>query len=173
MSAYEKLIENGIRVTAGGAAAISAQADLYDEILNPFGAVDTSDLEFTDVPEGHEQYDAVHFVFENGLMASLEDETFGVEEDATVGELAGALYGLLGEDPEAQEEAVAFLAQYGIVPASASADTPLTAKQAQDILTTFSAAVELDFTPDKNATDKGLTRGDLAVILTDYVQPLL
>ena len=37
---YRKAWENGNRSTAGSAAAINANADLYDVILNPFRAKD-------------------------------------------------------------------------------------------------------------------------------------
>lgn len=37
---FKKLIEDGAIRTAGGAAAINAEADRYDIILNPFGAAD-------------------------------------------------------------------------------------------------------------------------------------
>ena len=33
-----KLVEEGARYTAGGAAAINAEAGRYDVILNPFGS---------------------------------------------------------------------------------------------------------------------------------------
>ena len=65
---YAKLNENGARMTAGAASAINANADLFDAILNPFGAVDNTQVELTDVPEGSEHYEAVRFAFENGLM---------------------------------------------------------------------------------------------------------
>ena len=48
---YRNMMDNGTRFTAGGASAINANADLYDVILNPFGSVDASEVEFEDVQE--------------------------------------------------------------------------------------------------------------------------
>ena len=36
----EKLTEEGMSLTAGGAAAVYAEADRYDRILDPFGTED-------------------------------------------------------------------------------------------------------------------------------------
>ncbi len=78
-TAYEALMEKGLRFTAGGAAAISAHEDLFDAVLNPFGTVDTSadpatlgDLAGELFPlftgEAGTPEDAVAFFAENGLM---------------------------------------------------------------------------------------------------------
>ena len=53
-------------------------------------------MELTDVPEGSEYYEAVRFVFEQGLMAAKAEDTFGVDSEATVGDLSTALYILMG-----------------------------------------------------------------------------
>ena len=170
---YEGMIENGLYVTAGGAAAINANAEFYEEILNPFGAVDASEVEFTDVSEGAPHYEAVRFVYEYGLMAPAADDRFGVDDGATQGELAGALYGLIGGDVEAQEDAIAFLSQFAIFSATAKTDDPLTGVEAQRILTRFSLAADVDFTSDSSATADALTRGELAEVLMAYVEPLI
>ena len=173
VSAYEKLMENGIRVTAGGAATISANEDLYEEILNPFDAVDSSGVEFSDVPEGHEFYEAVHFAYEYGLLEPLKDEVFGVDEKATLGEFAGALYGLFGGDPAEQKKAIQFFGEYDIMPYKSAVSSPVTAAQAQDILDRLCQVAELDFTPDESAPETELSRGELAVVLMAFVEPLL
>ena len=87
-AAYEAMMENGLRFTAGGAAAISAHEELFDTVLNPFGTVDTSadpatlgDLAcelyplFTGLDGSPEE--AVAFFAENGIMdpESAADET--------------------------------------------------------------------------------------------------
>ena len=172
-SLYEKLLENGLRFTAGGAAAVNANEDLYEVILNPFGSVDASQVELTDVPEGHEHYEAVRFVYEQMLMGLAGENTFGVDDDATAGELAGALYALIGGDVSAQDEALELFASYGIVPGNMAAGDPLGGTQAQNVLASFSQAVELEFSPDAGASADTLTRGELAEILMAYALPLM
>ncbi|MBO6011581.1 MAG: hypothetical protein J6P71_07280, partial [Oscillospiraceae bacterium] len=131
---YAAMVDEGVRFTAGGAGAINANADLYDAILNPFGSVDSTEVKFTDATEDYEHYEAVRFVFEEMLMAPVGEDIFGVDEDATVGELAGMLYALLDGDPAAQDEAINTFVQYGIVPGDAAADTVLTGADADAIL---------------------------------------
>ncbi len=168
VSLYERLTEEGLCFTVGGAAAINANAELYDEILNPFGAVDASQVEMADVPEDSEHYEAVRFAYENLLMGMMDEENFGVDENATVGDLAGALYAIIGGDASAQEEAVETLAAYGILPEGSGTDDVLTGTLAQDILALFSEAADVDYTPGDGAADTPLTRGGLAEVLFDY-----
>lgn len=172
-TAYKGLVENGHIFTAGGAAAINAHADLYDAILNPFGAVDASQTKMSDVAEGSEHYEAVRFVYENMLMPMADETSFGVDDPATLGDLAGALYVLVGGTPSAPDEAVEVLAANGLLAADASVDEPLTAADADEVLGIFSAAVEIPYEPDASAGDAGLTRGELAEVLASYVEPLL
>ncbi len=170
---YQTLIDKGARFTVGGASAVNEESERFDEILNPFGAVDASEAELTDVPEGHEHYDAVRFVFENLLMVAREDGSFGVDDPATIGDLAGALYSMIGGDPAAQEEAVEFFQDYEIIPATASADTELNGKDVDLILADFSMAVEVEYEHIPGAKPKPVTRGELAEMLTTYAEPLL
>ena len=169
---YEKLMEGGVRSTAGGASVINANADLYDVILNPFGAKDASQTELTDVPEDSEYYEAVRAVFEDGLMAPVSEDTFGVDEPAVLGDLAAALYVLAGGEQNAPEDAVAFLASYGIAPQDAAADQELTAALCSETVNNFTMALGL--TPEEGAEpeDKVLTRGETAVVINDYVNYL-
>ncbi len=172
---YEKMISEGSRFTAGSASAVNACADLYDVILNPFESADPTAVELVDVPEGHKHYDAVRFVYEYYLMDPLTDDTFGVDETATVGALCGALYSLLGEDESAQQEALEFFQSYGIVPTAAKTDTALSGGLADQILADFSYAVDIDYVSDPSlaADTATLTRGELAEIITAYTIPLL
>ena len=123
-----RLNENGGYVTAGGAAAINGEAALFDRVLNPFGSVDATQVVLTDVPEDSAYYDAVRYVYENHLMEAADGETFGVSLPATLGELAGSIYGVVGGDASAQAEAVSFLAGHGLLPEE-SPDTVLTREQ--------------------------------------------
>ncbi len=171
--AYRNLIQKGSRFTAGSASAINENADLYSRILNPFGSVDPTEVEFDDVPEGHEHYEAVRFVFENMIMDPKEDAHFGVDDDATVGDLAGALYALIGGDQAAQQEAIDFFADYGITTSMQKADDPIDGVTANRILASFSTAAGVPYENDPNPSHDVLTRGELSEILMVYVLPLM
>lgn len=172
--AYALLMQNAYRFTAGGAAAINANADLYDQILNPFGSVDTSQVTFDDVVEGSEHYEAVRFAFENMMMSPKEEGRFGVDDEAALGELAGMLYAFLGGDVSAQEEALGTLAQYGIVPADGTVETAITAADVEAILSSFSTAAGIPYEADgEAAADAAMTRGELAEVMMNYVMTYL
>ena len=169
---YEKLAENGVRSTAGGAAAINANAELYDQILNPFGAKDATEIELVDVPEDHPYHDAIREVFEEGFMAPLTEDTFGVDEPAVLGDLAAALYVAVGGDQNAPDDAVAFLAGYGIVAEDAAADEPLTDGLCKETIYNFTAALGMEPEEPAEAEDKVIARGELAQIIIDYLNGL-
>ena len=171
-AAYASLMENGLRFTAGGAGAINANADLYDVIMNPFGAVDASQVVMEDVPEGHEHYEAIRFVFGNMLMPMEDEARFGADDPATAGELCGVLYGLIGGDAFAWDEATTFMAANGLIPAGTAADDALTLSAADGILDLFSAAVEVPY-ENLEGEDRPLTRGELAEIVMAYAKPLM
>ena len=113
--AYEKLMESGLRFTAGGAAAIGANAELYDAVLNPFGTVDTSgepatlgDLACELFPlftgETAEAEDAVAFFVENEILdpESTADEAIS---GAYVEEFLAFLSEAIGLPYEADQNA--------------------------------------------------------------------
>ena len=168
---YAAMVDEGVRFTTGGAGAINANAELYDAILNPFGSVDSTQVDFTDVTEDYEHYEAVRFAFEEMLMAPVGEDVFGVDEDASVGELAGMLYALIGGDAAAQDEAIDTFAQYGIMSGDAAADAVLTGADADAILANFSAAVGVPYAP-AGLADEALTRGELAQLFLDYYNAL-
>ena len=169
---YENLMASGYRFTAGGAAAINANAELYDQILNPFGAVDTTEVEFVDAAEGSEHYEAVRYVYENMLMLPAAEDSFGVDDTATLGDLAGALYAAIGGDASVPDEAVATLAQYGIVDATGSASDELTGVTADAVLDIFSDAIQIPYEANAEASDEALTRGELAEVLKGFFEAL-
>ena len=169
--AYERLLSAGQRFTAGSASAAAAYADLYDAVLNPFGAVDAGEVEFTDVPESHEHYEAVRYVFEEYLMDPLGEDFFGVDEEAAAGDLALALYSLIDDEAAEAQDVLDLFASYGIVPASWKAEDTLTGADAQRFLADFSQAVEVEYTAD-DAEDKPITRGELAELIKAYVEYL-
>ena len=153
---YRKVWENGSHGTAGSAAAINANADLFDVILNPFGAKDLSEAEFEDLPESHAQYAAVRSAISSGFMLPRSETLFGVDENATVSDFLGGLYLLIGGPSANAQACLELLTQYGIL----SADQDLTASVSEqfvcDLLTAIGAEMSTD-TPDNV-----MTRGDLA-----------
>ena len=160
---FKKLWEKGYRGTAAGASTIKANADLYKNILNPFGAVDAGEVTLTDVPEDREDFRAIRFAYENGLMALKGEASFAPDENAVAGELYAALYVVIGGAPNAEEEAMETFAQYGLVPAGVTGDTELTFGLRNQIMSAFGAAVEMEL-PAIGAGQEELvmTRGQLA-----------
>ena len=94
------------------------------------------------------------------------------DDEATIGDLAGALYALIGGDIKAQDEALELFAQYGIVPASWKSSIGLSGANAQAFIANFSQAVGVEYAKDETAAGDILTRGQLAEILMTYVQYL-
>ncbi len=172
-AAYEKMMSDGQIFTVGGASVINANADLYEIIHSPFGTTDLTEVELDDVPEGSEHYEAVRFAFENKLMYPAKDTAFGVDADATLGDMAIFLYALGIEDIEDGQEALDTLAEFGILPKGASAGDPLTAKAVESALASFSSQVGLSYKKDASAAEDVLTRGELAEKIYDYTLPLM
>ncbi len=112
---YEKLIANGAVGTAGSAAAIGQNADMFENILNPFGVKDASEVGFADLTEDHPYYEATRACYENALVFPASEGEFGVDAPATFGDFATAIYIYLGGD-NSPADAIAYLGQYGIVP---------------------------------------------------------
>ena len=163
---YDLLCENGARNTAGAASAINANADWFDAILNPFGAVDASQVAFADVAEDHPLYAAVRYAFEERLMDPLSEDAFGVDEPATTGDLLTASYALIGGDLDA-DAALATFAEYGLVPADADLAAPMAPADAWSL---FSALVGEDVEPMvETAQPDAATRGELAAMLQAFL----
>lgn len=168
---YTKLIENGYISTSGSASAINSNAGLFMSVMNPFGSVDKSQIELTDVKETDSFYDAVRFAYEMGYMDSVSENTFGVNEKATLGEYANILYLMLGgnNDPES---AVAYLAQFGIVP-DGDVNDVLTRGDLATCTAYFCMALGIDYPEALNEVmpleglenaDEAAVRADVAVI---------
>lgn len=167
---YANLVQNGVYSTAGGAAAIEANAALYESVINPFNAVDPTSVEFTDCTAEHAYYDYVRFAFENGLMLPTGDTTFGADDPANLGDFAMACYILLGggQNPA---EAVAYLAQFGVVPA-VDAATPITHADLVACTLNFGAAlgvpVTADMLPAFEDADAPASRAETAMMLVEF-----
>ena len=164
-----KMLENGVWRTAGGAAAINANADLFDAILNPFGAVDTSQIDFTDAPEGSEHYEAVRFAFENRLMTPASDDAFGVDEPATTGDLMAAAYAMIGGEPDANEGLAAFV-EYGLAQNDIDLSAPLAPADFWSMMSALAGAQVDPMT--ETADPDAATRGELAEMLMAFMNSM-
>ncbi len=166
---YAKLSDNGARLTAGAASAINENADMFDAIYNPFGAVDNTQVELTDVPEGSAHYEAVRFAFEQGFMAPAAGDAFGVDEPASYGDLYAASYVLIGGGRDAQEALDTF-ASYGLADSTTDLSAPIAPEDVWGLFSTLmgdtvSATVE-------TADPAAVTRGELAEMLFAFVNGL-
>ena len=117
-TAYEALMENGLRFTAGGAAAIGAHEELFDTVLNPFGAVDTSEEPATLGDLACELYplftgldgspeEAVAFFAENGILdpeSAADEAVSGADAEAFLAILSQAIGLPYEADESATEE---------------------------------------------------------------------
>ena len=162
---YAKLLSDGARLTAGAASAINQNAGLYDAILNPFGAVDKTQTALADAVEGDPHYGAVRFAFEKGLMAPLDETTFGVDAPASRGDLLAAVNALIGGacDPE---EALTALAGYGLVPADTDLGAALPAGEIQSLLAALTGSEVAPLV--EPARPDAVTRGELAEALMAF-----
>ncbi len=166
---YAKLMADGTRVTAGAASTINENAELFDAILNPFGAVDATQVELKDAVEGDEHYDAVRFAFEEGFMAPLSEDDFGANEPATQGDLLAALYVLVGGNRDANEALAAFV-EYGLVTDDTDLNAPILP---EDIWGLLSAVVGEAVPPmTETAQSDVVTRAELAEALMAFVEGL-
>ena len=154
------MMNTGIRGTAGGAAAVTASRDLYDAVMNPFN-VEARDLSagFEDLPEDHEHYAVVMAAVADGFLAPRGENTFGVDEEATVGDYLGALYILIGGTSADAQACLDTLVSYGLADASADLNAPLTEGYAGSLLTALGA----EFSTDN--PEHVMTRGELANLL--------
>ena len=155
-SVFSLMTENGPRGTVGPIGTLQENSALYDVVMNPFHTEDLGQVSFSDVPEGHEHYDAIYAAYTGGMMIPKEDGIFAPDEAATVGDFLGGLYTLIGggaRDPEACRET---LAGHGLI----SADQDLDAELHEGLLCDILAAVGAEITTD--APDAAVPRADLA-----------
>ena len=159
---YGKLYSEGVKFTAGPASAVNAEADRYEVILNPFGAVDYSQQGFEDVPEDSEYHDAVMTVLENGLMAPASETTFGVEEPATEGDLIAAMFMMAGGGSLDVDAAIETFAQYGLT--DVQPDAAITGTDVDEMF----AFLGGDIWQGEGGTEE-INRGQLAQYLADFL----
>ena len=164
-----KLWANGVYGTAGGIGAINENAGLYDAILNPFHVEDTSGAELADLKEDHPYYTAVSAFAGDGLMTPRSRDSFGIDEKATVGDIAEVLYVLFGGAPGAPEEGLEVLQANNIISAELKVDDELTFGLNDKIMGTVCPLAQIEYTPaaTDETRDKAMTRGELAQSLYD------
>lgn len=169
---YAKLIENCIISTSGAASIINGNAAMYQNIINVFNSVDKTKVEFSDVTDKDSFYAAVRFVYENGFMDASGNDKFGAADNATLGEFAAACCAMLGMSM-GEEDAVATLSAYGLIPAGNAADI-LTRDNITAYAETFCLGLGMPYPaaladagyPAKGIKDgsKNASRADMAVI---------
>ena len=155
---YRALYEKGLRSTAGGAAAIEANKALYEQVLNPFSVKDTSGASYADVTEEDWYYTAARFVLDNKLMSPEDEATFGADSPVTLGELASALYMMVGGGGT-PEEAIATLAGAGALLTGEPGDV-LTRNLTASQLGAFFTALGGDITAEEPAALSGISDAD-------------
>jgi len=128
---FRTLVENYKHYTAGSASAISQVDGVFEQVLNPFGVQDKSQLVLSDLTAENPYYEMLQFCFVNGLMSAVSDTEFGASQPATLGEFAQVLVTILGAS-YGPADSIALLAQYAVVPA-ADVSTVLTAKDIDTI----------------------------------------
>ena len=164
---YKLLLEKGPRGTAGAIGALQENSGLYDVIMNPFHTEDLSQMTFTDVAEGSEHYDAIRYVFENGMMLPKEDGIFAPDDHSTVGDYLGALNVLFSLGSCDPVEARETFAAYGLV----DADQDIYAELHEDLLCSIiNNATGQTILTVENA-DAAISRAELADLLWQLSQP--
>ena len=161
-----------IRGTAGGAAAVTANAELYDTVLNPFHVEAQEVLPIADVPEDHPNAEAIAEIVDAGAMTAAEG-AFRPDDPAQVGDLAYAFYVLgMGAMPEDGAAAYETFVSYGLMLDGADAADELSFDALNAQLQLFlKVGYDLDFSelfsePFSGAGDMVL-RGELAQVLYD------
>ena len=158
---FRKLSENGLRSTSGGIGDLAANADLYDVILNPFGAADASQVALEDVAEDHPAYEAIRWAFEQNYMAAKEENRFAPDEGASIGDLTAAIYLYAGGGANAPEDSYAWLVGAGVLPAEGSPSDPLTFGQRDQLIMAVFGTSDANIATEENA-DTVMTRAELA-----------
>ena len=160
------MLNTGVRGTSGSAAAINANAEMYDVILNPFNVEDAKAVAITDVPEDDPNAAAIAALHDAGAMTAPEG-AFRPEDPATLGDLAYAFYVLgMGSNPSDADEAYQLFAEYGLLQGGGNVADELTwdALNAQTKLF-LKNGYGFDLTETFSGEGDVATRGELARIL--------
>ena len=172
-SIYEAFVENCYKATAGGAAAVQENADLYAQILTPFAA-EGEKAEIDDLPEDESFASAIQAMIANELMTPVSETHFGSDDSLTAGEYAVVLAALLGAPGYEPADAIALLTRYQYMNRGLGADDPMTRAQ-------FAAnlCLVLEFDAEDNAAadaaeylDKDSASRDLILLAACELMPL-
>ena len=93
-------------------------------------------------------------------------------ETATLGDLAGNLYGLIGGDPSNTEEAFTFFASNGFFREDASMDAELTGADMQEVLAAFAQAAGAEYEAPKENETGPVTKGEMEKAINDFLTGL-
>ncbi len=196
---YAALMEKGYLATAGSAAAINENADLYAGILNPFNVGVEEKKGYEDVPADSIFAEAVDTMVALEMMEPLSDTVFGVDEPTTWGEYSQILCALLGAPGQSPEDAVALLQANNLLSPKMKAESKVTRTQAAENIAQFLQFEDSDYAlaeatefadkaessetlnlivacellPDRDgllAGKEALTRGELALMFSFFVQ---
>jgi len=115
---FADMMDYGVISSSGSIAKINENDNLYDDVLNPFGTVDKSNL-YRDIERGNPYYAALQYVVGGNLMDPQEETVFGSGEKGSVGDFALALTRGFGYPEDTAEEAIDWLAEYTLWPKSA------------------------------------------------------
>ena len=160
------LLNTGVRGTAGGAKAISANADLYETILNPFHVEAVEIVPASDIPEDDPNAVAITALLDAGAMIS-DGGAFRPGDPATLGDLAWAFYVLgMGSNPPDAATAYKTFADYGLMADGGNVEEELTWDALNAQLKNFlKVGYEYDLTETFSGDGAAPTRSDLAGIL--------
>ena len=167
---YADMIEHGYRFTAGSASAIEASDLTFDQILDPFAAGEDNETVIVDVDEDSEHYDAVQYVHENDLVPMEDEENFGVDSTATYGDLASFASVLIGLGSMTAQEIINLLTSYGLFPAGTTINTPLTGQDVDRMFRSVSGLLGIPYRPLDEISDGVLTKGELAELISSFLQ---
>ena len=144
---YQTLFDKGLRSTSGGAKTVAANESLYETVFNPFAVKAEEPVALGDVTEEDWYFEAVNKALEMKLMDLAEEGAFKPNEPATLGQFAKALFVMVGGSGS-EEESIASLSEFGLLPATVKAEDPITREQVAEYLITLFVASQYDFKAD-------------------------
>ena len=102
-------------------------------------------------------------------MLPAEQDRFGVDDPATVGDVGVVLYALgIGDAPDPQE-ALDTLGQFGLLSDAGAVGDPISGEKTVAALSQFTKLVGASFPSSIKASEGGMTRGELAELVVDYL----
>ncbi len=131
---YRQLSEQGHRSTAGGAAILKENAELFDVVYNPFGVKEADPGALSDVASDAWYKEAVDFVLNGNIMKPVNEGAFEPDKPITAGEASEGFLALMGAPSTPAEEAMRILRGGGVLKEDVKAEDILTREQLVHIL---------------------------------------